>query len=105
MKTELGCRAMVDPKLLKAYLNTIFVVDGPNGEVGLRVGESSQEIDNLLSAHGATECAFITAWNPRSARLQPQDNARRQRELVETVLQLHYRYSTGRGIGENKDWG
>jgi hypothetical protein len=95
---------MLDSKLIEAYQNTAFVVDGLKGQITLRIESVSQEIDNLLLAHGTAECAFIAAWNPRSARLQPQENCRRHSQLMETVSQLGYPYFTGRGIGKDKDW-
>jgi hypothetical protein len=95
---------MLDTKLFEAYQNTAFVIDGPDGEITLRIGCMNREIDNLLSTHGATACAFITAWNPHSARLEYVENSRRHTQLIEKICQLGYTFYSGRGIGENKDW-
>jgi len=95
---------MVDIKLIEAYQNTVFVVDGPNGEIALRVGRMSQEIDDLLTTHGAQACAFITAWNPRSVRLESAENSQRHTQLLVSVCQLGYPFFPGRGIGQNKVW-
>jgi hypothetical protein len=95
---------MFNPELIEAYRNAAFVVDGPDGEIVLRVGQTSQEIDNLLSTYGVAECAFVTAWNPRSVRLEVNQNSLRHSELIERVCQLGYHFFSGRGIGENKAW-
>ena len=95
---------MLDPKLIEAYQKTAFVVDGPDGEITLHLGRMSQEIDDLLSTHGAMGCAFITAWNPRSVRLEPEENSERYTRLIERVCQLGYPFFLGRGVGESKDW-
>jgi hypothetical protein len=95
---------MFHAELLEAYQNTVFVVDGPNGEITLRVGRLSQEIDDLLTTHGAKACAFITAWNPRSVRLRSEENSERHTQLIESVHQLGCHAFPGRGIGQNKYW-
>src|ERR1700674_2037742 len=60
---------MVDPKLLEAYHGPYFIIAAPHCEIPLRVGEQSQAVDSLLESYDATTCGFITAWNPRSVRL------------------------------------
>lgn len=95
---------MFDPKLIEAYQNSDFVVDGPDGGIILRVGKMSQEVENLLSCYGVTECAFITAWNPRSIRLDSKENSLLHAQLIECVRQLGYLFFLGRGIGQDKTW-
>ncbi len=73
---------MLNPDLIEAYRNTAFVVDSPNGEITLRVGQMSREIDNLLSTCGVTECAFVTAWNPRSVSLDVDQNSQRHADFL-----------------------
>jgi hypothetical protein len=60
---------MIDPKLLKAYPDTKFIVSTRDGEITFRVGERSEDFDNLLRELRANGGAFITAWNPGSTRL------------------------------------
>jgi hypothetical protein len=55
---------MVNPELLTAYRETTFVIEGPDREISLFVGEPSPAVDMLLGSYSATKCAFITAWNP-----------------------------------------
>ena len=97
-------QGMLDAKLREVYQNTEFVVDGPGGQITLRVGETNQEIDTLLKSHGASKCAYITAWNPHSVRLEVGKNSRRQAELVEEVRHLGHTFLVGRGVAENKEW-
>ena len=69
---------MVDTKLLVAYRATSFSVEAPDHEITLFVSEPSRAIDTLFESYDATTCAFITAWNPGSVRLEASDNKQRQ---------------------------
>jgi hypothetical protein len=95
---------MVDPQLLEAYRRTSFIIEAPHCEINLRVGEPSQAIDALLESYHATTCAFITAWNPGSVRLEASYNKQLQAELVQIVQSLRLPFLPGRGVGESTDW-
>ena len=95
---------MVDPKLIQAYLSTLFIIEAPHGEINLRVGEPSQAVDALLESYDATTCAFITAWNPGSVRFEASDNKQQQADLVQIVQSLRLPFLPGRGVGESTDW-
>ena len=95
---------MVDPKLLEAYHGTSFIIEAPHCEITLRVGEQSQAVDSLLESYDATTCAFITAWNPSSVRLEESDNKERQADLVQMVRSLRHPFLPGRAIGESANW-
>lgn len=59
------------------------------GKAVLRVGEPlPPEIDEILDVRGLVECAFLTAWNPRSQTLALDENRRRQRALVEKIAPM-----------------
>ena len=95
---------MVDPKLLEAYRSTAFIIEAPDCEITLRVGERSQALDTMLDSYDATKCAFITAWNPHSIRLKAPENKQRQADLVELVRSLGIPFLPGRGIGKDASW-
>lgn len=84
--------------LVRAYLATEYRVHGgPQGPLTLRVGEPSPALDRLLDAEGAHRWAYLTACNPRSQPLPPQENARRLRALEEE-LGGRYRLFPGEGV-------
>jgi len=95
---------VIDPDLLEAYGATEFVIEGPRGDIMLRVGEHSRELDDLLASHGAEQCAFITAWNPGSRRLSAEENGERHHELVRTAEERQYPSLPGRGEARSRDW-
>ena len=70
----------------------------PAGTLVLRHGERAAALDALLEP-GASEWAFITAWNPGSRRLSRPENERRQRELVRSISG-RYRLYPGAGGGD-----
>ena len=66
-------QSRLDPELLKAYLQTDYIVsDDP--PMMLKIGEQSDDARILLASFD-TDCgAFITAWNPGSTILNDEDN-------------------------------
>lgn len=53
-------------ELERAYRSTTYVVDAPEGAIGIRIGEPCPALDGLLAQLGVTCWAFVTAWNPQS---------------------------------------
>ncbi|MDP2238661.1 MAG: hypothetical protein Q8K18_00690 [Burkholderiales bacterium] len=53
-------------KIERAYRNTTYLVDHPEGTFGILPGEPCLRLDALLAAHGVSCWAYVTAWNPRS---------------------------------------
>lgn len=48
--------------------------------------------------------AFITAWNPKSKLLSPQENNQRHKELIKIIKKTGYPYFIGKGIGKEAGW-
>lgn len=95
---------MIDPDLLRAYKTTRFVVWAPEGEIVLRVGERNLQLEALMAKFGAVSSAFITAWNPGSAKLSIEENQIRQAALTEEVGKAGYVSFCGEGLGQDKAW-
>lgn len=95
---------MINSKLLKAYQDTRFIISARDGEITLRIGEASEQLDTLLREYGAKSCAFITAWNPGSIRLADRENEKRQGALIEEARRRGYALLTGRGVGTDGNW-
>ena len=72
-------RTLVPPRLLRAYRQTHYVVDG----VDVRIGHRCAAMDALLARLGARVGVFVTAWNPLSRRMPGGRNRRMQRRLSE----------------------
>ena len=77
-------QSRLDPELLKAYLQTDYIVsDDP--PMMLKIGEQSDDARILLESFN-TDCGtFITAWNPGSNILKDEDNDDRQTVLLSEI--------------------
>lgn len=74
----------VNPSLAAAYRAAHYRVFAPVPFV-LRVGEPSDELDALLDSDAVTTWAFVTACNPGSRALSPEENAGRMVQLREML--------------------
>ncbi|MCW5606113.1 MAG: DUF3293 domain-containing protein [Burkholderiales bacterium] len=88
----------------RAYRNTTYLVDHPDGGFGIRLGEPCARLDALLAMHGVETWAYVTAWNPRSQRLPDADNVAQHAELLACVAKSGYPVFTGRGQPESGGW-
>ena len=93
----------MNERLDAAYRATSYVVDGPDGAFALRVGETSLQLDELLTRYGKRHWAFVTACNPGSVPLSADENRGRAEELTRVVSEAGYPFRTGRGVGDG-DW-
>ena len=100
------CRklAPVDETLLSAYRRTAFIADTPVGRLVLRVGERCSELDALLAASGVRTWTYVTAFNPGSVQLTPEENAARQRQLECSMADLGLVSYLGEGVGSDGRW-
>lgn len=89
-----------DPHLHLAYLATTYLVDDP--QLAIRAGRHHPPLDAWLAKRNASAWAFLTAWNPRSRWLSPEENAIRLNGL-RTDVQA-FETCTGRGIPDQPDW-
>lgn len=90
--------------LERAYRNTTYRVDHPEGAIGLRIGEPSARLDALLAAHRATRWAFITAWNPFSEKISNENNQLRNKALLDAVTVAGHVVFAGSGVPDHGDW-
>lgn len=70
--------------LHQAFEETHYIVHGAPPLV-LRIGQHSPELDTLLKDSDHDCAAFITAWNPMSQQLGPEENQNRQQDLLNEV--------------------
>lgn len=93
-----------DAALAESYRRTTFRVTDTSSAIDIRVGARCLELDALLGKHEATCWAFITAWNPGSAKLDSAENRRRQIALEAEVKQRSYVVYHGVGVPEVGEW-
>jgi hypothetical protein len=94
-----------DPNLTTAYLSARYSVEvGPRRSLEIRCGERSAEVDRLLERHGFQHWAFVTACNPRSRRLDDDENAARMRRLRATLETAGHVILPGLGAARDGSW-
>jgi hypothetical protein len=86
------------------YTNTTFRIECLCRNIDIRVGQKHPQIDALLSHHGCTEWAFITAWNPASRPAPADQNALAQAELLQLTRDRGFSFYEGDGIPDQTGW-
>jgi Protein of unknown function (DUF3293) len=87
-----------------AYLATTFRVEAPGGKIDIRVGHKQPKLDALLLQLGATEWAYVTAWNPGSRLARADQNTFAQDELLRLVRDRGFAFYEGLGIPDIEGW-
>jgi hypothetical protein len=87
-------------ELIAAYKATTYRV--ATLDIDIRIGRATAALDLLLEQYGATEWAFISAWNPMSVEPPATDNDAAHRQLVEVVAA--FPHFEGQGIGDDGLW-
>lgn len=98
----------ISDELIKAYLNTRYVVDMAGEDAAIRIGQHLPEAIVRLaqSVEVGTwfEVAVITACNPHSRRLSDAENQSRQGVLAELLGWHGIPMFPATGIGDEGEW-
>lgn len=68
----------------------------------LRVGEGNAVLDLLLANRELDEWAYLTAYNPRSVQLSPEENSARQKTLLARLA--GYPLMLGEAVADSGEW-
>jgi len=90
-------------ELLEAYRQAVYHV-AARPPFALRVGQQSVPLMTAHQAHGVECSAFITACNPRSLRLDDEQNVRRQSVLDAALRDTGLCYVDGFGHDHRGHW-
>jgi hypothetical protein len=93
-----------DDLLWEAYRTTRFEVDAPTGVLCIRIGRSHPDLDALVLPLGAANWCYITAWNPGSVPLSPEENKSRHGALRQELAAVGHPLFEGRGRGADPRW-
>ncbi len=94
----------MNQELHEAYRKTTFYADTPRGRLALRIDKCDAQLDQLLVDHACESWAYLTAYNPGSVLLSPDENHHRQ---VTLEAQLHtggWTFFAGEGVGDSGNW-
>jgi len=101
MPVRRGYREAVERnRLQKAYLNTTYRVYEP--AIAIRIDKENHGLAATLSQIGHTNWAYLTAWNPFSKQLTPEENETRNQQLLDDLKP--FRVFNGEGIGDDSSW-
>lgn len=81
-----------------------MVDSSPLGPFILRIGAPSPAADRLCEQLGHRSWVYITACNPRSRVLTPQQNAARMAQLEQLLRAQGWQFFPGAGRGEDPSW-
>ena len=84
-----------------AYRATRYVLNLPEGACVLRVDQCSPRLAEWLQARKMHSFSVLTAFNPASRLLSPEENVRRQAVLLAQLEGAGRRVLTGRNLPEN----
>lgn len=90
----------MERNLEEAYQRAHYYVDGFNTPI--KIGKHSLEADAFCEARGASQWAYITAWNPLSVVLSTAENKKRNDDLLSDLE--GYEVLTGRGQDPEGQW-
>ena len=92
-------KSQLSDELVAAYRTTHYQVEA-HPDFTLMIGKLSPELQRLHKKHGVIHSAYITAYNPLSQPVSPENNARLHQELISAVQSLNLRYYEGDGQGQ-----
>lgn len=95
---------MSAPHLRSAYEATTFAATIHGARMEIRIGARHPELDQLCTARGIAEWAFVTACNPGSQLLPVAENSRRLALLREDVRALELALFEGNGEPADASW-
>lgn len=101
MPVSKGYREAVErERLKKAYLNTTYRVYEP--AIDIRIDKENHGLAATLLQIGHTEWAYLTACNPCSKQLTPEENEKGNQLLLDDLKP--FRVFNGEGVGDDPSW-
>ena len=91
-------------RLEAVYRATTYRIHAPQGDIDLRIGEASAELDAMLRAFGVFCWAIVTAWNPRSVSSDVAANKSAQSSLEYWLKQTGMQSMCGQNLADNGFW-
>ena len=89
----------------KAHYSVVVPsVSGRDLELGFRIDESNQQIEELLTKHERSSACFITAGNPNGQRIDEKVNESRMKELETLIQEKQLPYYFGQGEDPKGAW-
>jgi hypothetical protein len=85
----------MDEALKRAYEASIYSARVDEGDVRIKIGAVSAELERALERNGVKTWAYVTAWNPQGKTLPPDLNEQRQEQLRTALARGGFEYAEG----------
>ena len=90
--------------LLDLYRSAIYSIRVSGDDLIFNAGEKSPDLDALCVELGVTSFVFISASNPHSVSLTPEENAERTALLERHIMTAGYAWLSGKGRSADESW-
>ena len=94
----------IHPGLVRAYREAIYIVSGVEDAISLKVGSVNHELASLMSSHGVSTAAILTAYNPYSEILSVEKNEEAQSLLREKLSSRSKTCINAMGTDAKGEW-
>ena len=101
---DLVGRLVETATLFEAFRNTNFHAELPSGNVCIRIGAATSQLDALLQHESQHSWLYITAHNPNGKTAPAVENERAQAELARELRSRGLTFYSGHGQGDVGDW-
>lgn len=87
-----------------AYLATTYQVFLPGGKVDVQIDQPNDALARWLTERHVSRWVILTAQNPASEQISPENNAERQSQLECLLLERGFETYVCENVPDNKDW-
>lgn len=94
----------ISADLVRSYRDAQYVIHGDFGGITLKVDESSPKLCELMKMYEVKSAAFLTAFNPFSVLLSPEENTKNHNALIADISSLKLKQISGEGGDPSGDW-
>lgn len=81
----MNLKRTIQPRLVRAYREAIYIVNQDEHAISLKVGEISAELASLMNSKGVATAAVLTAYNPYSEVKSSDENKQSQLSMLDKL--------------------
>lgn len=100
----MSAKRTVHPQLVRAYREAIYIVNGEDLAIRLKVGEVNKVLANLMHSRRVVTAAVLTAYNPYSEVKSAEENERSQSNLLDKLKQKSTHCMSAIGTDAKGEW-
>ncbi len=93
---------MISEELINAYMETNYFIDKIS--IPLKINKYNSFLQNIYDNNNINTCAYITAYNPYSKRVNIDKNIKNNESLKSLLDEKNYKYIEGFGSHPSNEW-